>query len=84
MLIKLANPDPDQAPAGEVKHEAEAAGAYVPDGQIFLFLSASGVPSVGHAYPAGQSIQLVAPVLEYFPAGHGVHTEPLVAEKVPA
>jgi hypothetical protein len=32
--IKLGNPEPDQAPAGESRQDVELVGEYVPDGQI--------------------------------------------------
>ena len=57
--MKAPSPEPDQAPAGASKQDAEPAGAYVPAGHILLFLFASVVPCVGHAYPAGHGVQEV-------------------------
>ena len=71
-MTKLANPVPDQVPAGESEHDGEPAGAYVPGEQIFLALSASVVPWLGHAYPAGQFVQNVEFSAENLPAGHAV------------
>ena len=71
-MTKLANARPDQAPAGESKHDGEPAGAYVPGGQRLLFFSASEVPWFGHTYPAGQSVQDVEFSAENLPAGHSV------------